>query len=95
MNATISFNDDYACVYAAGLRLWERDSEKLMFYYGYEHVSPEKEWCFVVKKGSEVIYALSTTELCNRSYDLSEGYEPAKFLIAGMYLYFNNVDDND
>lgn len=86
MKTALGNNDDYAVVNATGDKPWNVDEAQPMFYYGYEHLSVNKEWCFIVKMGKKVIFLRTKTELEESCSD--DLIEPISYLVQGMYLYF-------
>lgn len=71
----ISLTDDYAVMYAAGLR----------FYYGYE-VQDQGLWCFSVTQDDDEIFRLSFEQLKCRDM-----FETAECLLQGIAMWMEHA----
>lgn len=70
------YSDDYA-----GL-----ESGNLKFYYGYEVVDENDNWCFQVRESGEVIFKISRPEI-EKSLKYSQLYTCNDYLIAGIGMW--------
>lgn len=72
-------NDDYA-----GLEIGN-----LKFYYGYEVVDKQEDWCFQVKSAGEVLYTVPRRKI-EKSVE-GRFDEPIDYLMAGIGLWLKET----
>lgn len=60
------------------------ESENLSAYYGYEELTAESEWCFVVRIHGEEVFRLPSSRLSEK-----DKFNCAACLLAGLAAFFD------